>query len=187
MVIDRYSRSSGLGRETLPDQMKMPLLARNRVKSRAEHPLFLFHYLHPIVVVLLQRIRYYPAFQNAMSREASTPPSSSDLIDQRNLDNDDAKEILTLDPVTVQRELNTTLDSETTRHLMVTQIRSLAEKTLKTRAAFENISRLLGNFDSMGLRDAQNNAVETLRPDWEILRTVSTVTSVSIVVYSSFT
>src|SRR6188768_3254742 len=122
MVIDRYSRSSGLGRKTLPDQMKMPLLARNRVKSRAEHPLFLFHYLHPIVVVLLQRIRYYPAFQNAMSREVSTPPSSSDLIDQRNLDNDDAKEILTLDPVTVQRELNTTLDSETTRHLMVTQI-----------------------------------------------------------------
>jgi len=119
-----------------------------------------------------------------MSREADMLPWSSDLVDQRNLADDDAKEIPTLDPVTVQREINTTLDSETTKRLIDTQIRSLAEKTLTIRSAFENISRLLGNFDSMGLRDAQNNPVETLRPDWEILRIVSTVTSVSIVVYS---
>jgi len=114
-----------------------------------------------------------------MSVEVAPPPylstSSSGPIDLKKLADDHVKTISTLDPATVQHELNTTLDSEKTKELIDTQIRSLAEKTLKTRAAFEKIGILLGLFDSMGFRDAQNNAIEALRPGWEILRKVSAI------------
>jgi len=85
------------------------------------------------------------------------------------------KAMVTLDPAAVDRALNTVLDSEMTKELIDKQIRGLAENTLKTRSAFEEISRLLGCFDSMRVRDAQNRTVETLRPGWETLRTVKAI------------
>jgi len=115
-----------------------------------------------------------------------SPPSPGD-VDLKKLADDHVKMISYMDPATIQRELNTTLDSEKTKKLIDTQIRRLAEKTLNTRAAFEKIGILLGSFDSMGFRDVQNNAIGALRPGWEILRNVSTNPCVSGMVHSLFT
>jgi len=108
-------------------------------------------------------------------------------VDLKKLADDHVKTISDMDPATIQRELNTTLDSEKTKKLIDTQIRRLAEKTLNIRAAFEKIGILLGSFDSMGFRDVQNNAIEALRPGWEILRNVSTNPCVYGMVHSLFT
>ena len=80
-----------------------------------------------------------------------SPPSPGD-VDLKKLADDHVKMISYMDPATIQRELNTTLDSEKTKKLIDTQIRRLAEKTLNTRAAFEKIGILLG----IEIRDARS-------------------------------
>lgn len=112
--------------------------------------------------------------------------ASSPLIDMEELTDDDLKAITTLDPITVQRELNTTLDSEETKELIETEIRSLTQKTLRTRAAFEKIGSLLGLFDSMRFQDTKNTT-EALRPGWESLLEVSTIIFSSITAHLSVT
>jgi len=125
-----------------------------------------------------------------MSTEVAPPPyfstSSPGLIDLKKLADDHVKLISTLDQATFQRELNAALDSERMKELIDNQIRSLAENTLKTRAAFEKIGILLGSFDSLGFRDAENNIIGALRPGWELLRKVSAILCTSSMAHSLF-
>jgi len=93
--------------------------------------------------------------------------------------------VSTLDLATIHRERNTTLDSETMEALIYTQIRILGKKTVRARADFEKMSLILGIFDSMGFRDGLNNTIGALRPDWEVLRKVSSNPRIEVLAHSS--
>ena len=126
-----------------------------------------------------------------MSVEVAPPPylsnSSSDAINLRNLPDDHVKVISTFDPVTVQPEPNITHEPEEMEVLVDTKNLMLDRKKPKTPSVFEEISDLLNSFDSMGLRDTWNNAMEALCPGWETLRRVSVITHSSFIAYSSLT
>ena len=122
-----------------------------------------------------------------MSVVVDPPPylltSSSGLIDLKKSGDSLVMTTPSLYSATVQRELNTVLDSEKMKVLIDEEIRNLAEKTLKARSAFERIRILLSVFDSMVFWNTKNNPIEALRPGWDTLQTVSTNTCSSIIAH----
>ena len=75
--------------------------------------------------------------------------------------------------VNVNHAIDVVLDCPESRRSIEEYIGEFAEQTLASRAAFEQISRLLRLFDSKKFKTKDDHPIPVLRPQWDMLRKVS--------------
>ena len=75
----------------------------------------------------------------------------------------------------LNRAFHTILNHPENKRLIEEHIEKLAEQTLASRAAFENIGRLLLLFDSKGYKAKDGGVILALHPTWDMLRKVSKI------------
>jgi len=100
-----------------------------------------------------------------------SPLESTALPSQENPSGDIPKFTL----ADLNRAFHAVLDLPENKKLIEEHTEKLAEQTLASRAAFENIGRLLLLFDSKGYKNKEGHVILDLHPTWDILRKVSKI------------